>query len=394
MIPIGSPAKGRDFIDREVETAYILKKIQKENIMLIAPRRYGKTSVMRKVESLLLLEHNPCIYLDVMSVESPRELIRNIIYEIGRVDDRKFQEKIKTTYTLLKSKLDSIQAVSVAMVSLTLKDQDEFEKRRSWKEYQEYLIDFFNSLDSRFYIILDEFPSAIQNMKPDDAKIFLEWFRSLRQISSEKAGFLLGGSVSIDSVIRLIDGHGVINDFKRYTIEGFERGIAEKLIIDSLDEEGILYEDGVPEEILEYIGYPYIPYFIAVLLDSICDEYVRFKDPLNRERIQNIYQHYILGNRGKHYFDHYYERLGKFYKNNESAAKKILRETAISGTYDYDHARGIYSQETGDTSPEKFEGLIAELENDFYVVHDRDTASLKFKSQILRDWWRNFHANE
>ena len=39
LLPLGSPATGDDFIDRECETAFILITIEKDHVMLVAPRR-------------------------------------------------------------------------------------------------------------------------------------------------------------------------------------------------------------------------------------------------------------------------------------------------------------------------------------------------------------------
>ena len=39
LLPVGSPATGDDFIDRERETAFILSTIEKDHIMLVALRR-------------------------------------------------------------------------------------------------------------------------------------------------------------------------------------------------------------------------------------------------------------------------------------------------------------------------------------------------------------------
>jgi len=53
MPVISGPALGVDFFDREDEVKAILESLRRDNILLVAPRRYGKTSVMRKVERTL-----------------------------------------------------------------------------------------------------------------------------------------------------------------------------------------------------------------------------------------------------------------------------------------------------------------------------------------------------
>jgi len=54
MIPVGSPAIGDDFFDREKEISQIISILEKDSILLIAPRRFGKTSIMIGLEKELL----------------------------------------------------------------------------------------------------------------------------------------------------------------------------------------------------------------------------------------------------------------------------------------------------------------------------------------------------
>jgi len=62
LLPVGSPATGDDFIDRERETAFILSTIEKDHVMLVAPRRFGKTSIMLNIEKKAAEQATPvCI---------------------------------------------------------------------------------------------------------------------------------------------------------------------------------------------------------------------------------------------------------------------------------------------------------------------------------------------
>lgn len=53
MLQVGGIATGKDFFDREKEVEEIVESLGKDNVLLVAPRRYGKTSVMREVERKL-----------------------------------------------------------------------------------------------------------------------------------------------------------------------------------------------------------------------------------------------------------------------------------------------------------------------------------------------------
>jgi len=94
------------------------------------------------------------------------------------------------------------------------------------------IFDIISGEKSNIYILVDEFPIAIKNISISDkkeAEKFLHWLRKLRQIS-RNLKFVVGGSVSIDRVVRDIGGVTTINDFKRVRIGGFQRKVALSLI--------------------------------------------------------------------------------------------------------------------------------------------------------------------
>src|SRR3972149_4729695 len=68
MLPAGNPAIGADFIDREKEIAQILAALKKDNVLLIAPRRFGKTSIMRRMEKELIEQDIISVFLEVEDV--------------------------------------------------------------------------------------------------------------------------------------------------------------------------------------------------------------------------------------------------------------------------------------------------------------------------------------
>jgi len=49
MLQVSGPAMGKDFFDREKEVEEIVQSLGKDNVLLVAQRRYGKTSVMGTV---------------------------------------------------------------------------------------------------------------------------------------------------------------------------------------------------------------------------------------------------------------------------------------------------------------------------------------------------------
>jgi hypothetical protein len=395
MLPVGNPAIGDDFIDREKEIDQILSALKKDSVLLIAPRRFGKTSIMRRLEKELLSQDGLCVFIEVEDIYSPQRFLSEMVMAL--LGGERIRKKIKMRSAFEKSFnwfKENIEEVGVYVFRAKLRSNIEADLKEDWTEKARLIFEIINSFESNVYFIVDEFPIAIKNMGPEDAEKFLHWFRKLRQIS-ENLRFIVGGSVSIDRVVRDVGGVNVINDFKRVRVGGFQKEVAIDVIEKVFREKEWQYTESIGDKILNCIGEACIPYFIAIVLSAIEEEYVSRDVEINEELIEDIYNFRILGSEGKHYFEHYSQRLRIFYIGmagmEEKAARAILRRVSSEDYYPLDLAFGIFKQETGVDDHERFMDLIADLENDFYIEND-SLKGLTFYSRMLRDWWRLYHG--
>ena len=395
MLPVGNPAIGDDFIDREKEIDQILSALKKDSVLLIAPRRFGKTSIMRRLEKELLSQDGLCVFIEVEDIYSPQRFLSEMVMALLGSERIRKKRKIRSAFEKSFSWFKgNIEEVGVYVFSAKLRSNIEADLKVDWTEKARLIFEIINDFESNVYFIVDEFPIAIKNMDPEDAEKFLHWFRKLRQIS-ENLRFIVGGSVSIDRVVRDVGGVSVINDFKRVRIGGFQKEVALNVIEKVFREKEWKYTESIGDKILNCVGEACIPYFIAIMLSAIEEEYVSRDVEINEELIEDIYNFYILGSGGKHYFEHYSQRLRIFYTSmagmEEKAARAILRRVSSEDYYPLDLAFGIFKQETGVDDHERFMDLIADLENDFYIEND-PLKGLTFYSRMLRDWWRLYHG--
>jgi len=372
--------------------------LKKDSVLLIAPRRFGKTSIMKKVEKGLLDEDEICVFLEVEDVYSPQRFLSEMVMAL--VENEKIKKKTKLISALEKGFewfKENIEELETPVFKAKLRSKIEADLREDWMEKSKQIFEIVSGTEANFYFIIDEFPIAIKNMVPGEAEKFLHWFRKLRQVT-KNLKFVVGGSVSIDRVVRDIGGVSTINDFKRIRIGGFQKKVALSAIEKVFGEEGWHYEDSLGKKILACTGEVYIPYFVAIMLSSIKEEKDLRGIEINEELIEKVYNHRILSNEGKHYFEHYSQRLCVFYKGKdgmeEKAARAILRKVCSVDYYPVDLAFGIFKYVTEIDDYEKFIDLIADLSNDFYIEHD-PKKGLKFYSKMLRDWWMvNYGDNE
>ena len=66
---VGNPVSGKDFIGREEEIKYITELLLLgQSVVLIAPRRYGKTSLVLEVLEKLKSQERYSAFIDIFSI--------------------------------------------------------------------------------------------------------------------------------------------------------------------------------------------------------------------------------------------------------------------------------------------------------------------------------------
>ncbi|WP_067050350.1 ATP-binding protein [Methanofollis ethanolicus] len=391
MLPVGSPATGNDFIDREIETKLILDYLEKDHILLIAPRRYGKTSVMKKIEHKLSEDDTICIFLEVEDVSTPSKLLTEMI--MGLVSSEKLE---KTTKMITRIKKgfgwfkDNIESLEFVEFKAQLRHNIESDLQEEWDNKAYQTMEIVKSTSKKVVIIIDEFPYALKKMEAKDREAFLSWFRKVR-MTIPNVKFVVGGSVSIDNIVDSVGESKLINDFKRVKISGFNKKIALGVVERTFEEEKWSYSPEYGTYILECIGDPYIPYFLAIFLSAIKDETI-YGEEISSDLLRRIYETKILGSEGKQGFIHYKQRLATDYpKIQQKIAKRLLDSISRVEVYPRDLAYEIYREESGKDDLDEFCSLLADLAHDYYIV-ETPSADLKFHSKLLKDWWRIYHG--
>jgi AAA+ ATPase superfamily predicted ATPase len=398
MMPVvGGPAAKKNFFDREKEVEDILKLLRTDSIVLISPRRYGKTSVMREVERRLIERGHLCLFLDIMSVDAPEVFLLELATAAFDVAGtrRRLVHALKDAFVRLSGLLEEIEA-SAAGTAIKLRFRGGLKEEiqaDNWTERGRDVIDAIKIMSDEkpIYIVIDELSECVNNMikKKKDAAKFLQWFRSIRQQTTGDLRFIVGGSISFHRVVKGISGLSWINDFAMVPIGGFSRSDDLRFIEEGFNEEGMAYRNEVGEKILECIGEPYVPYFTAIFLRMILQEAESY---LTERRIEEIYSSKLLGAQGRGYFEYYKDRLKIYYGEPLArAAEEILGKCCLADQgLPKQLAFNLFRETTGIVAEERFVDLLYDLENDFYITFDGEM--IKFQSKVLRDWWRLYNV--
>ncbi len=99
----GNIVSGEYFYNREQELQRIVQTLKSgNNLMLYAPRRYGKSSLVAKALKELEREGFTCIYIDFMSVYSRETFIKNYTTAIAEQQNSSFEKLVKKMAGFIK----------------------------------------------------------------------------------------------------------------------------------------------------------------------------------------------------------------------------------------------------------------------------------------------------
>lgn len=400
---VGPPATGERFYDREELVKEIWEKLKISNLLFVAPRRFGKTSVM------LHLRDNPkenykAVFMDVEWFDSPSQFVTEVIAEMVRClpNFRRALNKITKLSNRLAGLLRGIDFgislkdpnsnYEIAELKIRLKERIE----KDWQDLGKILLKQVEQADGKILLMLDEFPLMIKRMlkcmERTSVETFLHWFRSFRigPDALKNARFIIGGSIGISHVLVQADAVASMNDLDRARVDPFQPEIAKGLVIELFRSQGFPVDDDAIEQVLKEVEI-FVPFFLQLLVSETCKLARDKKEKISPTLISEAYRDRVINVESRTYFEHFHSRLKDYYEpDQEQAAQKMLKQLALKKSLTIRDLRIISLREVPGLSDDVFNHLLGDLENDFYLRRQDD--SYIFHTKILRDWWLRFYS--
>ena len=372
---VGQVVTGEKFFNRKKNIRKLWDKIKNgSSILLSAPRRTGKTSI------LYYIKNNPekgysVLYLDTESVDSCNEFFRKIYNHLLNESDEKLKTKILEMVKSLERKIEEVGK------TIKLGDNE--------LNYYEELILLMKKLDlkgEKIVIIVDEFAQTLQNILKDDKKkavSFLEKNRALRQNPeiNKNIQFIYAGSIGLENIAGAIDGSKHINDINSQILKPLSRSEAEELIKFILDGEQLINDEAI-DYILQKL-HEFVPYYIQIIIQEIHESRVSG----TTQEIDLIFEEIV---KKRIYFEHWLTRL-KSYKSDEyKFAKSILN---IASENEFVTSAAIYDKAVEFRVEEEYKTIVNALIYDGYINNDGKPSEYRFNSPLLKMWWCKNVAN-
>ena len=367
-IMIGSPPTGGDFYPRNSVIQQLIRALQAEHVLFLAPRRTGKTSVLLHLREVAPAQ---AIFIDLEGFDHPRFWVQSMISALRKVNDKQWLQAVRTIPDFMARFRSDVLEVS----------------EKSWEENADDLLEDLNKLAVPIWFLLDEFPIMIDKIASrygkEDASSVLHWLRRARQQNTNSAvRFLLTGSIGLDSVMHRHNIRGPANDLRREVLSTLTVDEALTLMLKLAQDNNIALDEDSAHIFIARLGPAIWPYFIQLYVAELQDYYLRTDEPID---IENIYRAITLGKRNQ-YSDNMWVRLREIFNDVEALnARQILKLVA-------DQETGIPRENLRAQLPQleddDFHNVLDVLQHDGYLI-EQDNRYICFFSHLLRDYWRH-----
>ncbi|MFH1121972.1 MAG: hypothetical protein V1775_19295 [Bacteroidota bacterium] len=378
----GPAAEGESYLRRPYLNEEFWREIEKgSHILFIAPRRVGKTSVMKDLVA------NPkdgydCIFENVESDKSIKEFFKRLYFLI--LNKLSLVGKTRTNVERwLKGR--GIEELSFeGGVKFKEKDLD-------FKNELLLLIQKLPELDRKIVLFLDEFSeviSAIRRIEGDDNAI--EVLHTIREIRQKKefrnCTFVLAGSIGLEHVVGSLDRLKLINDLHPVRIESLSRDEAMKLITQLTHSATVKYNPELIEIILDRIEH-LIPYFIQLMVEEI--DVILHKEGRYIPEVKDIETAFESIVKKNTNLNDWKDRLNVPYIRPDETlfSHKILLMLSHNGSITIQE---IYNEVPLLTSPGNYMDIVFTLIRDGYIS-EKNEGIYKFTSPLLKAWWKKQH---
>lgn len=392
----GNWVVGDQFFDRAIELELFAELMEQgANLLVVAPRRIGKTSLLREAERRLQGEYL-CLQVDLQKASSPADAILEL-----SLATRKHLPLWSRVTGLFSNLLDQIagrvQSLKKNDVTVALRAGI---NPGNWQSRGDRLLELVAHSEKPVIIFLDELPILVTRiLKGSDFKMtperrevaesLMSWIRNNSIRHQGRIRFVIAGSIGLRPVLQQAGLNATLNNFQSFPLPPWTAETAVAFIDEIAKENRVAFEDGVAERMTALLG-TCIPHYVKMFFEHVYRASRAENSAITSiVRVEEIYKSEMLGIHGRAELTHYEERLRllgpEFYK----IAMEFLTEAAVAGELSLATAESLtaeHSAKGGDTAIQARE-VLGILEHDGYLKQSASGVYL-FESKLVRDWWR------
>ncbi len=372
---VGQTPRGDDFFPRKKVIDKIYRRLDSgSNIFMSAPRRAGKTSIMRFMEEFPRKGY-AFVYINVEDIEDEEDFFQALSESllsseaVGRLI--RASKKAQSIFEEFAEHVKSIKVWNIAI------ETQSKEAPRYSKEFEK-LMSRMDTSDFTIVLLVDEFPVTVEQIEKktgsEESKRFLHTNRSIRQRAKRGIQFIYTGSIGLPNIARKLDATATINDLNVVEVPPLTQAQANRFTIKLLKSYDVKYARGVISYMMLELKW-LMPFFIQLVVQMLIDEFETNEQMITKETIDKVFDK-ASNHRNNIYFENYYSRLDKsLLKEEASLAKQILSQIATKDSLPLDTFKPLRN----------YAAVLEILEFDGYINSNNDCYS--FNSPILQKWW-------
>jgi hypothetical protein len=387
----GNWVVGDQFWDRKVELDLFIERLNEgAHLLLTAPRRIGKTSLMKEA-ARRLEDRYLCLYIDLQKAESASDAIVEL--SLAAHCYKPAWDRIVSVFQhTLK---DTIETVKLKDLSISLRSGLTPD---NWRAKGDQLLEILAEQDRPVVLFLDEVAILVNRLlrgsdylitpeRKEEVDAFLSWLRANSIRHQGKIRFVVTGSIGLEPLVRQAGLSATLNTFTPFHLEPWTREAAAACLVALSNGYNLTITQEATEEMLERLGV-YIPHHVQMFFDHVYQEARTADVPeVSLTMVRKVYESSMLGIRGHVELSHMEERLRMVLGPKlDVLALDLLTEAAVVGALTVDATSILALSHFGQDWAAPARDVLGILEHDGYL---RSRAGgYSFASALLRDWWR------
>jgi len=381
IVGSGAVARGDNYYQRNDVVEEIWNKLKNDSVLLVAPRRVGKTSVMQYMVQNPIENHR-LIFQDVEGISSADDFFKRIYSLLFNClsTNKKLQTKFRK---ITNSK--TVKSIAVNRIEFENTPPDYLNATNN-------LLAEINKIQEleNIVLLLDELPIALSNINENSNKDAISVLSNLRYWRQQpemnkKVKFVFAGSIGIHYVVGKIKERSAdLDELVKIDFKPLSDHEAHKYIDWATKGATVTYDTELKKHFLSKIQY-FVPYFINLLLDEVNKQAKKINNPkITTQNIDVAFDNIIKTN---DYLKDWKKRLRNYMSEDFNFVNEILTHTAHNGQITLHE---IYDKTVKYGKTADFMDFINDLEKDGYITEVENKYC--FVSPFLSALWKNYNA--
>ncbi len=387
----GSPVEDDDFFDRPRDLARLQRELSNgANILLTAPRRVGKTSLVLRLCELERRAERGAVFMNVEGCHDELAFAERLVdglRESGLHPEA--LSRVSLAFRKARQAFGGLKvgAAGVDMEMIAAEDPDHSTLGRA-------LESIFRRIEGGgkpILLAIDEMPEMLLALGREEhgterVSRLLHWLRALRQTHRQTVRWIFLGSIGLDNFVDDRHLRKAINDLTPLHLEALDADEADRFLSQLGESNGLPLSTEQRALIIQRVGWP-LPHHLQIVFHALVDSGAVQPDA---SAVGAAFAHLLLPNNISQ-FDTWRQRLDEQFSHSDAtAAKDILRHLC-------QHASGreraqilnalMTTRQAADPAAveDQLARLLLMLQRDGYLLES--AGRYTFRSFLLREYW-------